>query len=229
MHRISKMIAVATLACSTPSLALTTVYKSTEDLKDATNLGWCSPCAATNVTQFTGSAFSLHSATKLDSVSFTVVNTLGFWPNPVTIEIYRDASYRVGSRVFSATYAALNYTDGGNFTAIVTASLFNTPLNSGNYLIFFRGNGSLSLSSFLSGDGAAKFVHPAPTGPTTTLTGNTYTSVTTSIGYELFAKDASLAALANVPEPANWALLITGFGLAGATARRRRTTRPALT
>lgn len=37
-----------------------------------------------------------------------------------------------------------------------------------------------------------------------------------------FAPDNSNAAVAAVPEPASWALLITGFGLVGSMARRRR-------
>jgi hypothetical protein len=37
-----------------------------------------------------------------------------------------------------------------------------------------------------------------------------------------FAPDNANASIAAVPEPASWALLIAGFGLVGATARRRR-------
>jgi hypothetical protein len=35
--------------------------------------------------------------------------------------------------------------------------------------------------------------------------------------------NVSIGALANVPEPASWALLVAGFGLLGAAMRRRRT------
>lgn len=39
-----------------------------------------------------------------------------------------------------------------------------------------------------------------------------------------FIDQVSLQAVGNVPEPAQWAMMIGGFGVLGATARRRRTT-----
>lgn len=45
--------------------------------------------------------------------------------------------------------------------------------------------------------------------------------------FELCGEGDSCSLLASVPEPANWALLIAGFGLVGATMRLRRGYRPA--
>ena len=43
-----------------------------------------------------------------------------------------------------------------------------------------------------------------------------------SIGQNAFESDGW--AVSAVPEPATWAMMITGFGLAGVAIRRRRTT-----
>jgi hypothetical protein len=59
------------------------------------------------------------------------------------------------------------------------------------------------------------------TGANTTISFSSYNSV---IFFSL--DDVSVvASAAGVPEPANWALMIAGFGLAGAAVRRRRDTR----
>ena len=76
--------------------------------------------------------------------------------------------------------------------------------------------GSLTLTD--SGNGYAAWVEVSSATPFTSLT---FFEPSSDI-YDQYWGDVVAATRGGVPEPATWALMITGFGLAGASLRRRR-------
>ena len=108
--------------------------------------------------------------------------------------------------------ASLDFTDPLNLGAASFTPLLNQ--------IFFIGDG-------LAGDGLTTQTFLAPTGST-----RLFLAVADSLGSST-GNSGSLDVTYNetspnptgpgVPEPASWALMIAGFGLAGAALRRRRT------
>jgi hypothetical protein len=228
MYKIAKALTIALLAGAAPASALTTVYQSTPDLNDGSSQFYCSTCNESlgGLDQLAGSRFSISGYTNLSTVSI-VVNNQTYWPSPITIGIYKDNGSTVGKNAFNATFStSISTVDVGNNTSIATFSLSNLFLDSGDYLIFFSNPSWLGLSIFEKGDHANVLIrhddllHRAIVGDNLSAYGGT-------IGYQLTTRDEPLTAL-TVPEPANWALMIAGFGLAGATARRRRAMRPTL-
>lgn len=113
-------------------------------------------------------------------------------------------------------------------TTILIAGLHNLfGLNAGNF--FGTGPTTFTLTTNLgayvfndivdtaTGQAPLSF-HGFQAGP-----GEYFTSVAWSSAQATGVTDVQLGAAAGVPEPATWALMISGFGLAGASLRRRRT------
>jgi PEP-CTERM motif len=103
--------------------------------------------------------------------------------------------------------ASLDFTD----PAVAGAAGFTPLLNQ----IFFIGDG-------LAGDGVSAQTFLAPTGSTRLFlaVADSFGSSTGNLGS--LAVTYSSTAGGAAPEPASWALMIAGFGLAGAALRRRR-------
>jgi len=125
-------------------------------------------------------------------------NGIGTYMGPADalIGVFLDASTSSGT----GGPASLDYTDPGN----VGLASFSPTLNQ----IFYIGLGG---NSFV-----------APTGATRLLlaVSDSYGSSTGNSGFLDVTYDSSGGA---VPEPAAWALMIAGFGLAGAALRQRKT------
>lgn len=106
--------------------------------------------------------------------------------------------------------ASLDFTDLAN-----TALLTQSPLL---HQIFFigdgwTGNGTGTVQQFFAPTGATRLY---------LATADSYGSSVGNLGQLTVAVTGAEAAGA-VPEPASWAMLIAGFGVIGAAARRRRT------
>ena len=121
----------------------------------------------------------------------------------------------------SATLASL----GGGFTAF---SLFMGSPDTYNYVtINWAGGGSTVLDGNALSNGGTLFTTTGDQSLAYRVNidfgGQRAQSVTLqSIGQNAFESDGW--AVSAVPEPATWAMMITGFGLAGVAIRRRRTT-----
>ena len=142
-----------------------------------------------------------------DESSFGVgpANGIGAYkgPSDALIGVFLDASTPVGT----GGPASLDYTD----PAVVGAAGFTPVLDQ----IFFIGDGLTG-----TGSGAVQ-TFLAPSGSTRLFlaVADSFGSSTGNLG----SLDVSFATTGGgVPEPAAWALMLAGFGLAGAGLRRRR-------
>ena len=116
-------------------------------------------------------------------------------------------------------------------TTVQIAGLFDLfALNAGNF--FSAGTADFAVTTNLGSYNFAQNVSSAANGGALTFVGfradagEHFTSVRYSGGFATGATDIQLGN-AGVPEPAAWALMIAGFGLVGAAARRRQSVRVA--
>ncbi len=126
-------------------------------------------------------------------------------------------SFTVGSQINSTTFnlASFNFTAGSqSWTLADFASYYSQPTpifvqDSVGNEVFFSGTNA---------NGAVLFtgIRLVGTGPRNSFMVNDPGSFT--VGYTAGGTMTGLS----VPEPASWAMLIAGFGLVGAVARRRR-------
>lgn len=109
-----------------------------------------------------------------------------------------------------------NLINGSAFSATATQLLFDYGAELNSFALFQAPNvGSGQTFWCVQTNGCFDFAGPAEGLLTTTSFGDK-----TSSGYEGVQVIASAG---GVPEPATWALMITGFGMAGSALRRRRT------
>lgn len=128
-------------------------------------------------------------------------------------------------------YASLDG-DGNGYTDVFTLSLNGTDILSGSWnfggggndvLYFAPAGSSVSISSpggWAGGTGLFEV-------PLALVAGNNTLTLSYSGGYQGLGDEgwgvSNLSVSGAVPEPASWAMLIIGFGVVGATARRRKT------
>ena len=141
-------------------------------------------------------------------------------PPSVDAEGYVGGAFGSGARMDGGP--AL--TGIGSATAL--PSFFIDPTNSGppiwlNALLgsFVDASGAVLGTSFATGNDA--FMVVAPTGAVALLLGLNDDIFDDNSG-ALRVSVTGSSVIAGVPEPASWALMITGFGLSGALLRRRR-------
>ncbi|MBB6226446.1 hypothetical protein FHS79_000600 [Polymorphobacter multimanifer] len=140
-----------------------------------------------------------------------------------TLEGSRNASFTLDSMPAPSSFTSLqtNFTNvSGTFNGVeTTASLIN----------FGRSDGIFSAAALniqAPGLGFTQFVGPVIFGGTTqnpTFAPGTFTLNSLVSGRSVLTISAIAAGA--VPEPASWAMLIAGFGLVGASMRRRNSLR----
>jgi len=127
-------------------------------------------------------------------------------------------------------------TGGATSLTLQIASLGTWDFGGNSSLVYTLRDVSSTIDTLQEYAGATGIFADLGTGAT--YASATYTNTPTTVSFVLnqaALDDFNLAgdgggnfgiggALANVPEPASWAMLITGFGLVGAAARRRRRT-----
>jgi hypothetical protein len=157
----------------------------------------------------------INSFGSLSEYVYTVTNNSGFSEiNAFEIPELRlgDLFASIGDGPSPSSASAFNFT----FSESTTSSLFAQGEGlyrgrPGAYLYFFGGSiaagdsTSFSLFTTRTGSTNAKFIFNLPSAEST------------------FLVDPPIPGTQGVPEPANWALMIAGFGLAGAAMRRQRT------
>jgi hypothetical protein len=201
----AKYIVAALLATSALPAGAATVFQSLPDLTIAPNGNWCSSCEGA---YRAFDSFTLGSAETIASVTFAVSSNYHF-PSPVDVSFWNSDGGRPSTQISSAVYAP------GGFTSAVD-TIYNTTLVSvdysqslaaGTYFVSFYSSTGLAVPSFVGGGG------------------NFYLSGDPRNGGHgesaAFSLDGATGA---VPEPVSWALMVVGFGLVGAAARRRTTT-----
>ena len=178
-----------------------------------------------------------------DPVSAAVTN---FTFNGWKVTANGDAFVFYPELLSSGTLDVRNVTGTGTLDVFVTRDNLNTNYSPATFLSSFTINsltaGTTVLQRTYVDDNNGKFAK-APGGGITLVGSQSFTSVvagTTKIGYapvtgaysvtERYTVTAGTGGSARstidmtaVPEPASWAMMITGFGFMGALMRRRRT------
>ena len=209
MRTLTFAAAAAALALAAGSASASVVYQSVPDLSAApTTNAWCSDCYGGGTFEPLD-PFSLSSAVTITGLNLMALDSFGYTAaTPFTFEVYDSTHTNIlFSQLISPTFVSSN----GFGDALITGSVSGLTLAAGNYWAGFiapvfavpgyaGGNNGLvdttpHTGGYLGGDAFA-------------LGGNT--------GYQLLGDSAG------VPEPAAWALMIGGFGMAGAMIRRRK-------
>ena len=204
------------------------IYQSAPDLQaNPTDGSYCSGCDGG--TQTVGSLFTLTSAATIRSIQFVVGDYE--WPSSATIGIYGvgaapDFSWdgSIGTQYYWQTFGTYaSEVDTAYYSHVLGVNTGDITLAAGTYAITFNNPITLAPASFSFYEGGR--------GITTywddfnSLTGEGYFLNGADIGFLLSGDVIGAAAPPPpaVPEPASWAMMVAGFGLAGLALRRRRT------
>lgn len=203
------MLAGAALLAASP-VAAGTLFQSLPDLTvDPVVAGYCSSC--NSFLQYRiYDTFTLARDSTINSVTFAL-DTSFFAGNAVNIGFFNLAGALPGTGIANYTFTPAAFTsDVAVATAsertrsLVTVDIPGLMLAAGSYDIsFFNANG-LSIPGYAKAGGtlyqSGNFFDPAGFKPN---------------------QSAAFSISGTVPEPASWALLITGFGFVGLGMRRR--------
>ena len=215
--KLASVAAVAALfAAAALPAAAGTFYQSVPDLAAQPTLNaYCSACDFA-LTQRIGEAFTLGAAHTALSASFTVGQF--DWPATVDLAIYANDGGAVGASLFQHHYSNFVSDVPTAFgTRVETVNLgAGLDLLAGDYLIVLSNPLNLGLPGFPGLHGIVLQSTDLPIAQGTTFG----TLGGSDIGVSL--SDERAVGGSATPEPAAWALMILGFGLAGATLRRGR-------
>ncbi|MBS0502935.1 MAG: PEPxxWA-CTERM sorting domain-containing protein [Proteobacteria bacterium] len=134
-----------------------------------------------------------------------------------------DAPVQTASGIFSFTYDEAAFLTP--VAPVTKVTSFNVPFNGPALFTYNKGNNFLMVSNNITGLTAFTITPNAPTfgffiknpGGAPQVTNLSYSAN----GKIFSSSQVAVQALAAVPEPASWALMIGGFGLAGAALRTR--------
>ncbi len=118
----------------------------------------------------------------------------------------------VGSNGSATSYVPAGFTQtGSNSMGYVTTYRYNQTTSGGGYYGELLAIADLTANdlALVNGDGLLRFTVGAPVGQ--------FNLSNVSLSFEMMAVPAG-----GIPEPATWAMMIAGFGMAGAALRRRR-------
>ena len=140
-----------------------------------------------------------------------------------TNDVMRTAGLNVSS-FLSSVNAAMPNTAGASVTAVTGAAAYAGGATFGDYVagkLNFSNAGSLANSSFASGLGFMRI--DALVGGGAKSVYNEYLDGTTAVNVWLDASQTlHIGAVAAVPEPESYAMLLAGLGMIGLMARRRQ-------
>lgn len=194
------------------------IYQSIPDLTVNPDINaWCSQCGGDLAS--VGQIFTLGSAATVKSVLFDVQSNYA-WPTSVTVGIYVDAGGSVGANVYNQTFSTFaSQSPTGFNTVVVGVNIGTLSLAAGTYDIFFTNTADLGIPGYKTGSGFGIDTYPVSSYPL--LTSDPYHSLPVDYG-----GDAGVAlldtAIAGVPEPATWAMMLVGVGAIGGAMRSTR-------
>lgn len=201
-------LAVVSVALSAPTTA-GTLFQSLPDLTVAPVIaGYCSSCNAFLPFRIYDT-FTLARASTINTVTFAL-DTSFYAGNSVNVGFFNLAGSLPGTAVASFDFMPTQFTNVNSIPgdprsrAIVTVDIGSLALTAGRYDIsFFNANG-LSIPGYANPGGSlyqsGNFFYPGQFYPD---------------------RSAAFSLGGTVPEPTSWALMIVGFGLVGASLRRR--------
>lgn len=205
------MLAATAMAFAAVSPAAAgTLYQSLPDLTVETAVaGYCSSCNAFLPFRIYDS-FSLAADATIKSVTFAL-DTSFYAGNSVNVGFFNLDGALPGSEIASYTFAPADFTSSFNVPtasersrSLVTVAIPNLALAAGSYDISFFNAAGLSIPAYAKAGGtlyqSGNFFYPGEFKPN---------------------QSAAFSVSGAVPEPATWGLMIAGFGLVGASLRRR--------
>jgi len=200
----AKFIVAVLLAASALPAGAATLFQSIPDLTvDPALNSYCSSCAGT-FRVF--DSFTLGSAATIESVTFAVQNNFGGFPFSIDVSFWTNDGGTPGMQISNILFAPASFTStvATAFDTSLVSVDYTQSLAAGTYLISFFNGTDMGVPSY-TGGGGNLFLQGF-----SAIAGQ-------SAGFSLGGASAA------IPEPASWALMVVGFGLVGAAARRRTT------
>ncbi|MBX3484924.1 PEPxxWA-CTERM sorting domain-containing protein [Phenylobacterium sp.] len=197
--------AVLALSAFATSASADTLFQSIPDLTVAPDTNaWCSSCDGS---YRVFDEFSVAADSTAETLTFAVQSDYNY-PTDVSVFIYAGGtSDAPGSQIYSSIFAPGDWLSAVNTafnTTLVTVNLGAVALNAGTtYVLSYYSPVNLGAPSYGQGSGR---LYQADAGA---IDGQSLA----------FAFNGNTG---GVPEPGVWALMIVGFGGAGAMLRRRR-------
>lgn len=216
--RITTLLAGAAVATAfaLPASA-SVIYQSIPDLTVPNqNEAYCSQCGGDG--QDIGQAFTLANAAVATSASFDVQSDY-VWPTSVDFSIFQNNGGVLGANLYAHTFSSfVSDVSTGFGTDVVTVNLGSVSLAAGSYYLFLTNAASLGIPTYSGGADGAVVVFNSGSPPSS---GNGVSQISAFLGH---SEDigVSLSSGGAVPEPAAWALMLTGFMGAGAALRANR-------
>lgn len=216
--QMKSLFAASAVACAlvgASSASADVLYQSVPDLTVPPDVGLCSACYGDGL--FTGQQFTLGAAVTATDLSFTTESYAPFWPATVTVDVFQDADGVLGADLYHQTFSTFTSDVAlDQYTDLVSLHLGAMILGAGTYDLFLSNPTDFTWGSY-STTGQGELTLHLPRGSQGPTSGTSYLDdLTNTAGFQL---DGHIG----VPEPAAWALMIVGFGGAGAMLRRRRT------
>ena len=209
------LLAAAIMAVALPAQAAIVIDKSIDALGTRPNFNASNTAGDQNfLVQFTlGSATTLTGASIYSDYNFPIFG------NPVVLKFRNDVGGAPDSSNFATLSSTISVQDNGGSTSVPSskqlyASFAPFALAAGTYWFGLSGVSETGIDLNIGAAGGTPF---------SLLAGDSIRGffVEHTLYYRLY-DGAPLGGA--VPEPASWAMLIAGFGLTGATLRRRRQT-----
>ena len=200
----AKFIVAALLAASALPAGAASLFQSVADLTVNPFVNaYCSSCSGPFRVFNT---FTLVSAATIESVTFAVQTSFGGFSSPVDVSFWTNDGGTPGMQISNVLFAPASFssTVPTAFDTSLVSVNYTQSLAAGTYLISFFNGTDMGVPSYTGGGG--------------NLFQQGFGAIAgESAGFSLGGASAA------IPEFASWALMVVGFGLVGAAARRRTT------
>jgi len=223
--------AAALLACAAPAGA-SVIFQSISDQTIIPASYVCSNCTSNLPNHiYTGEFFTLGSAVTVRSLTVVVAGQSDLVP--MTVGIYRANGDVIDQLHYSHTFTSFTFDhtvydglNGFDATKVVGMNTGALSLAAGAYVIMFSNPDQLIVPGYHTGAGHGAYDTEGGTEPGTgDLLHGLSSPAGGNIDFAVALFDTTITGSgqpgSDVPEPAAWALMVGGFGLAGGMLRRR--------